>query len=134
MIYWKAQYQFYLMNEKVSSAMMNNLSYQTLKTEKYLLLGPVDHQDQTDICILPCLQKRGTVLRLASLNNIAAYKLDVICHRKEKNDFADIAVLSDTDVGDFDIHHIDENSSNHCISNLLPVCTTCHSKINKGDI
>lgn len=32
-------------------------------------------------------------IRLASLEDIAAFKLDVICHRKEKKDYVDIAVL-----------------------------------------
>ena len=33
------------------------------------------------------------VIRLASLEDIAAFKLDAICHRKEKKDYVDIAVL-----------------------------------------
>jgi predicted nucleotidyltransferase component of viral defense system len=33
------------------------------------------------------------VIRLASLEDIAAFKLDVVCHRKEKKDYVDIAVL-----------------------------------------
>jgi nucleotidyltransferase AbiEii toxin of type IV toxin-antitoxin system len=32
-------------------------------------------------------------IRLASLEDIAAFKLDAICHRKEKKDYVDIAVL-----------------------------------------
>ncbi len=32
-------------------------------------------------------------VRLASLEDIAAFKLDAICHRKEKKDYVDIAVL-----------------------------------------
>jgi hypothetical protein len=39
-----------------------------------------------------------------------------------------------SDVGHFQIHHIDENPSNNEIINLLLVCPTCHSKITKGDI
>ncbi|WP_422350903.1 HNH endonuclease signature motif containing protein [Flagellimonas sp.] len=38
------------------------------------------------------------------------------------------------DVGHFEIHHIDENPSNHVCENLLLLCPTCHSKITKGDI
>jgi len=38
------------------------------------------------------------------------------------------------DVGHFEIHHIDENPSNNEADNLLLVCPTCHSKINKFDI
>jgi len=38
------------------------------------------------------------------------------------------------EVGHFQIHHIDENPSNHEFYNLFLVCPTCHSKINKGDI
>lgn len=41
--------------------------------------------------IRPAVQENG--LRLASLEDIAAFKLDVICHRKEKKDYVDIAVL-----------------------------------------
>jgi hypothetical protein len=39
-----------------------------------------------------------------------------------------------TDVGHFQVHHIDENPSNNDIKNLLMLCPTCHSKITKGDI
>jgi len=39
-----------------------------------------------------------------------------------------------TDVGHFEIHHIDENPENSKIVNLLLLCPTCHSKITKGDI
>lgn len=38
------------------------------------------------------------------------------------------------EVGHFEIHHIDENPSNHVIENLILVCPTCHSKITKEDI
>ena len=38
-----------------------------------------------------------------------------------------------TDVGHFQIHHIDENPSNNQMLNLILVCPTCHSKITKGD-
>jgi len=41
---------------------------------------------------------------------------------------------SSTDVGHFEIHHIDENRNNHKIENLLLLCPTCHSKITKKDI
>ncbi len=39
-----------------------------------------------------------------------------------------------TDVGHFEIHHIDENPANNEITNLFLLCPTCHSKITKGDI
>lgn len=32
-------------------------------------------------------------IRLSSLEDIAAFKLDAVCHRKEKKDYVDIAVL-----------------------------------------
>ncbi|WP_276131902.1 HNH endonuclease signature motif containing protein [Polluticoccus soli] len=38
------------------------------------------------------------------------------------------------DVGHFEIHHIDEDPSNHQKQNLLLLCRNCHSKITKGDI
>ncbi|MBS1780454.1 MAG: HNH endonuclease [Bacteroidetes bacterium] len=38
------------------------------------------------------------------------------------------------DVGHFEIHHIDENPSNHEMTNLILLCRNCHSKITKGDI
>lgn len=41
---------------------------------------------------------------------------------------------SSTDVGHFEIHHIDENPNNHKIENLFLLCPTCHSKITKKDI
>jgi hypothetical protein len=41
--------------------------------------------------IRPAIQKDG--VRLASLEDIAAFKFDAICHRKEKKDYVDIAVL-----------------------------------------
>jgi hypothetical protein len=37
--------------------------------------------------------KMEGLIRLASLEDIAAFKLDAICHRKEKKDYVDIAVL-----------------------------------------
>lgn len=37
--------------------------------------------------------KEEEEIRLASLEDIAAFKLDAICHRKEKKDYIDIAVL-----------------------------------------
>jgi HNH endonuclease len=39
-----------------------------------------------------------------------------------------------TEVGHFQIHHIDENPSNNDELNLILLCPTCHSKITKGDI
>lgn len=39
-----------------------------------------------------------------------------------------------TEVGHFEIHHIDENPGNNILSNLLLLCPICHSKITKGDI
>lgn len=39
-----------------------------------------------------------------------------------------------TEVGHFEIHHIDENPSNNETINLLLLCPTCHSKITKKDI
>jgi hypothetical protein len=41
--------------------------------------------------IRPAIQEDG--IRLASLEDIAAFKFDSICHRKEKKDYVDIAVL-----------------------------------------
>ncbi len=38
------------------------------------------------------------------------------------------------EVGQFQIHHIDENPANNQMINLLLLCPTCHSKITKGDI
>jgi hypothetical protein len=38
------------------------------------------------------------------------------------------------DVDHFQIHHIDEDSSNDFMGNLLMLCANCHSKITKGDI
>ena len=46
-----------------------------------------------------------------------------------------ICPFCDSDeVGHFEIHHIDENPSNHVMENLILVCPTCHSKITKDDI
>lgn len=39
-----------------------------------------------------------------------------------------------TDVGHFEIHHIDENPNNNKIENLILLCPICHSKITKKDI
>ena len=39
-----------------------------------------------------------------------------------------------TEVGHFEIHHIDENPSNNDNGNLLLLCPTCHSRVTKGDI
>ncbi|HWZ22026.1 MAG TPA: hypothetical protein VNW06_05195, partial [Cytophagaceae bacterium] len=38
------------------------------------------------------------------------------------------------DVGHFEIHHIDKNTSNNQLPNLLLLCPLCHSKIEKDDI
>lgn len=38
------------------------------------------------------VKKEGDI-RLASLEDIAAFKLDAVCHRKEKKDYIDIALL-----------------------------------------
>ncbi|MHB1105834.1 MAG: HNH endonuclease [Lutibacter sp.] len=43
-------------------------------------------------------------------------------------------ICNNTDVGHFQIHHIDENHSNNDTLNLLLLCPICHSKITKGDI
>lgn len=37
-------------------------------------------------------------------------------------------------VGEFELHHIDENPANHEKVNLLLVCPTCHAKIGKKEI
>lgn len=39
-----------------------------------------------------------------------------------------------TEVGHFEIHHIDENPNNNKIENLILLCPICHSKITKKDI
>jgi hypothetical protein len=39
-----------------------------------------------------------------------------------------------TEVGHFEVHHIDGNPENNDYMNLLMVCPTCHSKITKQDI
>jgi|GEM_PF-871492 hypothetical protein len=39
-----------------------------------------------------------------------------------------------TDVGHFEVHHIDGIPANNQLSNLIMLCPTCHSKIEKGDI
>lgn len=43
-------------------------------------------------------------------------------------------ICTNTDVGHFDVHHIDENPENNEPSNLLMLCKGCHSKITKGEI
>lgn len=39
-----------------------------------------------------------------------------------------------SEVGHFQIHHIDEMPENNDLTNLILLCPTCHSKITKGDI
>lgn len=39
-----------------------------------------------------------------------------------------------TEVGHFEIHHIDENPNNNSMENLILLCPICHSKITKKDI
>ena len=41
---------------------------------------------------------------------------------------------NNTDVGHFEIHHIDEDPSNNEKTNLILLCPLCHSKITKDDI
>lgn len=43
-------------------------------------------------------------------------------------------LCKDKNVGHFEIHHIDEDPSNNDTCNLILLCPTCHSKINKKDI
>lgn len=39
-----------------------------------------------------------------------------------------------TDIDCFEVHHIDGTNSNNTYSNLIMVCPTCHTKIEKGGI
>ncbi len=39
-----------------------------------------------------------------------------------------------SEVGHFQIHHIDENPANNDTGNLILLCSICHSKITKGDL
>lgn len=56
-------------------------------------------------------------------------------HSTLQQEIDSICPLCDnTDVGHFEIHHIDENPENNKIVNLFLLCPTCHSKITKGDI
>jgi len=41
---------------------------------------------------------------------------------------------SDTNVGHFEIHHVNEDPSENNLENLLMLCPICHSKITKGDL
>jgi len=41
---------------------------------------------------------------------------------------------SSSEVDHFHVHHIDENPANNDFDNLFMMCTTCHSKVTKGDI
>lgn len=41
---------------------------------------------------------------------------------------------NNTDVGHFEIHHIDETPDNNAMDNLILLCPICHSKITKKDI
>jgi hypothetical protein len=43
------------------------------------------------------------------------------------------ALCPDTDVGHFEIHHIDEDPSNDVYENLLLLCRKCHSKLTKNE-
>lgn len=44
------------------------------------------------------------------------------------------ANCSNSDVGHFQIHHIDSNPANNVRANLILLCPTCHSKATKGSI
>lgn len=43
-------------------------------------------------------------------------------------------VCRDSDVGHFEVHHLDENPENNDFLNLLMLCRNCHSNITKGDL
>lgn len=43
-------------------------------------------------------------------------------------------ICRDQDIGHFEVHHLDENPENNAFSNLLMLCSMCHSNITKGDI
>ncbi|MCC6516169.1 MAG: HNH endonuclease [Chitinophagales bacterium] len=66
---------------------------------------------------------RTKIKQEAKTRSILQQEVDSVC-----------PLCSSTDVGHFQIHHIDENPSNNELANLLLVCPTCHSKITKGDI
>jgi HNH endonuclease len=54
--------------------------------------------------------------------------------QQEINSICPIPECGSTDVGLFEIHHIDNVRTNNIYSNLLLLCPTCHTKITKGDI
>jgi hypothetical protein len=68
-------------------------------------------------------KKRPRIKQVTKTRSILQQEINSIC-----------PLCDNTEVGYFEIHHIDENRENSELSNLLLVCPTCHSKITKGDI
>lgn len=52
--------------------------------------------------------------------------------QKEIN--SECPICQNQEVEYFEIHHIDENPENNVLTNLLLLCSNCHTKITKGDI
>lgn len=68
-------------------------------------------------------KQRTKIPQLNKVRSILQKDIDSIC-----------PICASDDVEHFQIHHMDENPSNHHLDNLILICPTCHSKITKGDI
>jgi HNH endonuclease len=68
-------------------------------------------------------KKRSNIKYITKIRSLLQQEINSIC-----------PFCLSHEVGQFQIHHIDENPSNNVIENLILVCPTCHSKITKNDI
>jgi hypothetical protein len=79
-----------------------------------------------------CLENLNFMTEKKNRTNIP--KVNKIRAELQKEISSICPFCDNSDVGHFEIHHIDENPANNEIDNLILLCPICHSKITKGDI
>ena len=72
---------------------------------------------------MPEKKKRTSIPKVAKVKAELQSEINSVCPFCES-----------TEVGHFEIHHIDENPANNGTENLILICPNCHSKVTKGDI
>ncbi len=72
---------------------------------------------------MPEKKKRTSIPKVAKVKAELQSEINSVC-----------PFCKSTEVGHFEIHHIDENPTNNGTENLILICPNCHSKVTKGDI
>lgn len=73
----------------------------------------------------PKLKKRSAIPQITKVRALLQKEINSRCPMND---------CGDQDVQYFEIHHIDSNTSNNKIENLLLVCRKCHAKITSGEL